>query len=178
MAYYPRFHVRNAYDTRIPTAISAMRHLFNLITLAEDENQKNNLVKAYDAVADQFLDMTKDIPEKNGIKTLGKDIKYFANGLVRSPEGAIIAKPFEYESFKGTTVTPKYNIFPKNRECGHYRYTRPTCTTSLLMKSYLKYKLTEKLTSGKLVKIPELYDKVQTLLNEFTLPLKLLTKSV
>lgn len=164
MTYYPKFYVNNTYDNRIHTAIKTMDNLFKLITLADTPQQEQSLIQAYDAVASQFTEMTKDIPEHNGIKVIQKDIQYFANGLVRSPIGTIIAKPFEYTPFKGTNIVPKYDIFPKEKSY----LSKANNTTSTVMKAYLKYKLTGKTTYGKFIKIPVLYDKINTLLNDFS----------
>ena len=166
MSFYARFHVLNTYDNRINTAITTMHNLYQLITLAETDTEKENLYKAYETVADQFTEMTKDIPEKNGIKVINKETKYYANGLVKSQPYTIIAKPFAYGEIKSTTIKPTYTIFPKTT--GYSWRQNNITTTSVLVKAYLKYKLTGKLTSGKITKIPDLYKKVNTLLSEFT----------
>lgn len=154
-------YISENYSNRYGEILNTMLSLDSAILLFDNKKMLKELQGAYDALAEEFYEQTKDVVIKDGIKTI-KDIKYYGNGLIEFDEGKLIGKPFDYEIEK-KEITPDYDILKD----GPYHIQKIN-SASDLMRSYLTYKLTNK-NSIRIPSIPKLLSEINRFKDEFAI---------
>lgn len=166
-------YILQTYDDRLYSLLKAMDAISTLINIYDDDESSAKLQEAYDQLSKKFTEETKNIPDKNGIKQINKDITYYANGLIECNSYCnsfgikIIGEPFEYEN-NSKIPEPKYNIFKKPKYAYCYR-NNSYVTTSGLISNYLRSKLKNK-PAPKMPKISELLEDIKAFAKTIKIP--------